>query len=144
MIPAIQSAFVENALRADARQLALMVKTAMLESSDEHRVYVIDLTTAHLDLHPAGNASTADTPSDSGATPEDGEVAYSFDGSNKLLVPDPEKKNAWTKLPDTSWVFQPGELCPATTIRLVRGGSWVEISFNALTGNVENETAYFP
>ncbi len=41
-IPAMQSALAEQAVRADARQISLMVKTAQLQSSDQHRNYVID------------------------------------------------------------------------------------------------------
>ena len=63
----------------------------------------------------------------------------------KLLTPDPQKTDGWLAMPDgTQWVFQPGELCPATRVRLARGDAWVEMSFNALTGNVENEGANFP
>ena len=40
--------------------------------------------------------------------------------------------------------FVPGDLCPATKVRLTRGDSWLEMTFNALTGNVETESAYFP
>ena len=40
--------------------------------------------------------------------------------------------------------FKPGELCPASRVHLGRGDAWLEMSFNALTGNVENEAAYFP
>jgi len=147
MMPSIQSAFVENAVRADARQLSLLVRTGMQQSSDQRRNYVLDLTTKNLDLHPAGENNTADdgpaldqrNSADSGKD----EQAYQL-GASKLLIPDPKKANAWIAIPDTSWVFLPGELCPATRVRLSRGNSWLEMSFNALTGNVENETAYFP
>ena len=47
-------------------------------------------------------------------------------------------------MPEISWTFQPNELCPATRVRLSRGNAWLEMSFNALTGNVEKETTYFP
>ena len=62
---------------------------------------------------------------------------------NKLQVPDPVKVHAWTAIPPTTWVFQPGDLCPATRVRFSRGTSWLEISFDALTGNVTDETEEF-
>lgn len=153
MMPAMQSVFVEKAVRDDSRQLSLMVKTAMLQSADQNRNYVIDLTSATMTLHPEGNpqASDDETPvadnqddSDKNTGPKDFVVTSSFDKPNKLLVPDPEKPKGWIDMPPTSWVFKPGELCPASRVRLSRGDAWLEISFNALTGNVENETTYFP
>jgi prepilin-type N-terminal cleavage/methylation domain-containing protein len=152
MMPSIQSAFVESAVRADARQLSLMVKTAMLRSTDEGRVYVIDLTPVGIDLHPAGEpAATSpaegaklDGTSKAEGDSVDSEVSCRLDGADKILVPDPKKAASWIAIPSTSWIFQPGDLCPATQVRLARGNAWLQMDFNALTGNVENESTYFP
>ncbi len=153
MMPAIQSAFVEQAVRDDARQLSLMVKTAMLQSTEQHRPYVIDLTATTMALHPLGetpkdadsSSSTSDEEvSAKKSATDEVAIASRLDGPNKLLAPDPKKAHAWIAMPATSWRFQPGELCPAPRVRLARGEAWVEMSFNALTGNVENEAAYFP
>jgi len=151
-MPAMQSAFVEQAVRKDAHQLALMVKTAMIQSAEQHRAYVIDLTATSMALHPVGEAAKeadasstddADAVSDKPAT-EAVDVTSDFDPPNKLLAPDPQKSDAWIDMPPTSWIFQPGELCPATRVRLTRGDAWLEMSFSALTGNVENEATYLP
>src|SRR5476649_2895486 len=56
-MPAMQSAFVEQAVRKDAHQLALMVKTAMIQSAEQHRAYVIELTDSTMALHPVGEAA---------------------------------------------------------------------------------------
>ena len=150
LMPAISSAFVENAVREDSRQLSLMVKTAMIESTDQHRPYEIDLDQTYLDLHPLAvtakptDNTEADADSSADAATEDVEISQKLDPANKLLVPDPKKADTWMAMPSTAWIFQPGELCPATPVRLARGESWVQLNFNALTGNVENETAYFP
>jgi prepilin-type N-terminal cleavage/methylation domain-containing protein len=141
MAPAIHSVFVESALRADARQLSFLVRTAMLQSGDEHRGYVLDLTASSLDLHPAATGPAADAPA--GDAP-DASATYQLDAADKLYVPDPKKKSAWIRMPATSWTFQPGELCPATRVRMMRGKAWLEMNFNALTGNTENEADYFP
>src|ERR1700683_3693940 len=143
-LPAVESAFTERAVRTDAHQLALMVKTAMIQSSEQHRAYVIDLTANSMALHPLGVAAAdpsapgaaADTAddTDSSAT-TDVEVTTQLDPPNELLLPDPDKPDAWTSMPDgTQWVFQPGELCPASRVRLKRGEAWLEMSFGALTG----------
>ena len=153
-LPSMQSAFVEQAVRKDAHQLALMVKTAMIKSAEQHRSYVIDLSPTTMALHPEGeaaadpdasDASTDDDSATSNSATVNVEVTDNLDPSNKLLTPDPQKTNAWMAMPDgTEWVFQPGELCPATRVRLKRGEAWVEMSFDALTGNVENESNYLP
>ncbi len=157
MMPAMQSAFVEQDLRNDSHQLSLMVKTAMYQSGDQHRTYVIDLTSTNMALHPAGVPS-ADSDTSGPAPPsatgddsaaqspaqEDVEINRQLDSANKLLVPDPQKTNAWIPMPETSWVFEPGHLCPASRVRVTRGEAWVEMNFNALTGNVENEATYLP
>ena len=150
-MPAIQSAFVEQGLRNDSHQLALMVKTAMIQCAEQHRNYVVELNSSTMALHPEGAAAkdAGDTiapdiaPSNIPAL-EDVTATTELDAPNKLLAPDPDKANAWVDMPQTTWTFQPGQLCPATRIRMTRGESWVEMSFSALTGNVENETSFFP
>ncbi len=153
-MPAVESAFVEQGVRRDAHQLALMVKTAMIQSAEQHRDYVIELSPTEMSLHPAGEAaadpdasSSGDDDTDAAASNpvmEDVTVSTTLDSLNKLLGPDPQKANAWTDMPPTTWVFEAGELCPATTVRVGRGEAYVELSFNPLTGNVENEGSSFP
>jgi type II secretion system protein H len=156
-LPSIQTAFTEQSVRKDAHQLALMIKTAMIQSAEQHRAYILDLTDKTMALHPANEAAkdpdapsspaaTADATDDALASPvvEDVEVSITLDPANKLLTPDLQKANAWVDMPPTSWLFQPGELCQVTRVRLERGNAWLEMSFSALTGNVENETTYFP
>jgi len=145
MAPAIHSAFVESLLRADARQLSFMVRTAMLRSGDEHRGYVLDLTSTGLDLHPAATGPATDSSTDAAVGDTgDAPTTYQFDAADKLYLPDPKRNSAWVHMTATSWIFQPGELCPATRVRLMRRNSWMEMSFNALTGTMENEADYFP
>ena len=151
MMPAMQSAFTEQAVRGDARELSLMVKTAMLQSSEQHRAYVIDLTATTMAMHPAGgitqDTDAADADEDTSAkspAAEDIEVSWQLNHPNKLLMPDPKKANVWIDMPLTSWVIQPGELCPVPRVRIARGNDWIEMSFNPLTGNVDDEATYLP
>ena len=153
-MPAIQSAFVEQALRQDSHQFALMVKTAMIQSAEQHRPYVMEMNSASVSLHPLGevakdpddpaNQSQDDAPASTTTQLEDVTATDAFNAPNKLLVADLDKKDTWIDMPQTTWTFRPGALCPATTIRMSRGDSWVQMDFTPLTGNVENETAYFP
>lgn len=157
-MPALESAMTEQKIRTDSHQLALMVKTAMMQSADQHRAYEIDLSSTTMALHPVGDAAAAaddDATDDSSASgdtssdtskPIDIVVTSTIDPANKLMGPDPQKPNAWTTIPDTTWIFEPGELCPATRVRFERGPAWLEISFDALTGNVDVDavTEYMP
>lgn len=152
MIPTIQSAFTEQAVRRDGSELALMVKTAMLQSADEQRPYVISITATNMALYPAAPLHTdpdlpATPPSDdtlTEQTPLGLTVDWPLTVPNKILIPDPEKHNAWTPLVSTEWWFQPGDLCAASKLRVTRGEAWLELNFNPLTGAVENEASYFP
>jgi prepilin-type N-terminal cleavage/methylation domain-containing protein len=153
-LPSFQSAITENAVRKDSHQLALMVKTAMLQSAEQHRAYMIELSPVEMALHPVGEAAadpnasdtTVETSEDSttNSAPIDVVVTTEIDVDNQLQVPDPEKSNTWMSMPATQWIFEPGELCPATRVRFSRGKAWLEMSFTALTGNVENETFSIP
>ena len=130
MLPSMQSVLSEQSMRNDSRQLSFMVRSAMLQSEEQHRPYVLELTSTSLSLHPvnaslkdddtadSGDTDSADSPSDA---PVDLKMFQKLDSQNKLLVPDPKKAGAWVAMPDTSWTFKPGELCPATTVRLARG-----------------------
>jgi prepilin-type N-terminal cleavage/methylation domain-containing protein len=150
-MPAMQSAFVEQGLRSDSHQLAMMVKTAMIQCAEQHRNYTIELDSSTMALHPEG-AVVKET--DDSIAPGSASVVIpamvdvtdsaTLDAPNKLLAPDAVKVDAWVDMPPTTWTFRPGELCPATHIRMSRGDAWVEMNFSALTGNVENETSYFP
>ena len=162
-MPAIGTAFTEQGMRHDSHELALMVRTAMIQASEQHRSYVVDVTASTLSLHPAGRPTTDDTAAvdsdntnapassgpvaaveasdaeDSGSPMEDVTDSETIDASTNLQIPDPKKQNAWIDIPATSWVFLPGELCPVPRVRMARGDNYIEMSFNALTGNVQDE-----
>jgi len=146
-MPAMHGAFVEQALRNDSRQFALMVRTAMLQSDEQRRPYVIDFTPKTVALHPQ-EPTVHDDDSTTAKADETGPTAieadFDLDSSTKLLVPNPDKAGEWLPLKPTTWLFQPGDLCQVPRIRLLRGDAWLEMSFNALTGHVEDESTYIP
>jgi len=146
-LPAMRTAFVEQELRNDSRQLALMVRTAMLQSDEQSRPYVIDFTSKTLALHPQAPTAHDDdstTSKAAAARPPAVEADFALDASTKVLVPNPDKAGEWIALPATTWLFQPGDLCHVPRVRLLRGEAWLEMSFNALTGHVEDESTYIP
>ena len=146
--PGMQSALAEAGLRADARQLSLMVKTAMLQSVEEHRVYVLDLSEKDLSLGPiappAPDEEKTPDPDQPLEQAQDSTQTWPVDSHNKLLLPDPKSTGHWQLIQSAQWIFRPGELCPASTICFTRGEARLEVTFNALTGNVENERSIFP
>ncbi len=164
-MPGFSSAVNEHHVREDGHQLAMMVRQGMIQSTEQHRVIVMDLTKNTMKLYAQGEEAKADADADaqlfkdSGSTQtnSDQPVAdtvtqtgidqeQTLDGANKLMVPDPNKTDGWLNVPDdgVEWVFQPGELCPATKIRVVRGDAYLELDFGALTGSVDTEKYYFP
>lgn len=51
---------------------------------------------------------------------------------------------AWIDPKNFAWGFPANGICEPLAIRLERGRSYVEMSFNGLTGRVEREFSYFP
>jgi Tfp pilus assembly protein PilE len=162
-IPAFDSAVNEHKVREDGHQLAMMVRQAMLNSGEQHRNYYIDLTRNTMTLRAEGDdvqqdstaalfqdASSSGTNSDQPiaetASQPEVDVEKQLDSDNKLQVPDPNKVDAWMDPPDdgVEWKFQPGQLCPATKVRVVRGEAYLEMDFGALTGGIDTEKFYFP
>jgi prepilin-type N-terminal cleavage/methylation domain-containing protein len=157
-LPAFQSAVHEHAVREDGHKLALMVRIAMIQAAEQHRPYVVDVQKNTLSLHPqsftpkpppdfaAGVLQNADTGTTAPAGPTDVTDTKQLSDPNRLQEPNPDKAHEWIDIPDAGlqWVFQPGELCPATTVRIVRGDAYLEMSFEPLTGAVEDEKSYFP
>jgi hypothetical protein len=47
-------------------------------------------------------------------------------------------------LPSARWTFEPAGLCPLPRVRLEHGTAYLEMSFNALTGDVEDEAFSIP
>lgn len=153
-LPSVQSGFVEQGLRNDSHELAMMVRTAMITSEEQHRAYVMELTSSTMTLHPQDetakepddndNAISPDDATDNSQTMPDVSMTQALDPKNKLQIPDPDKNNAWIDLPQVTWTFQPGQLCTATRVRMTRGNAWVEMSFSPLTGSVQDESSYIP
>jgi prepilin-type N-terminal cleavage/methylation domain-containing protein len=151
-MPAMESAFTEQALRGDAHQLSLMVRNAMIKSSEQQRPYLISLDGRNLLMEPApaiaaaGNTATVTSPptddAKDDASPED--VTMTETLGNKIEFPDAQKKNTWETLSSVRWMFQPNGLCPLPRVRLQRGNAYIEMGFNALTGDVEDEASYLP
>ncbi len=139
-MPALNSAFNERALRDDSHAFSVLVKTAMIRSSEDQRPYILSLNGKELALAPAAlseeeAAATPDAP-----TPQ----TQTEKLENTLKLPDATKPHVWDAAPALSWTFEPNGLCPLPRLRFERGASYIELEFNALTGDVEDEADYLP
>ena len=153
-VPSIVTALTEQSIRNDSHQLAIMVKTAMIQSGEQNRTYALDFTASSMSLHPADNPdsgaktifpSLMDKPDADVPAPVTVEMSWALTNPTKMVIPDPQKKNGWKPMPKTMTVlFRPGELCPLQTVRFTRGEAYIEQSFNGLTGNVDKEENYIP
>ena len=140
-MPAMNSAFVERALRNDSHAFSLLAKTAMIRSSEDQRPYVLtldgkELTLAPVDVHDA--SAPADAPAETEVVP----MTQTLD--NALKLPDATTSRKWDTLTTVSWTFEPDGLCPLPRLRFERGDSYIEMGFNALTGDVEDEAENLP
>ncbi len=139
-MPALNSAFNERALRNDSHAFSMLVRTAMIRSSEDQRPYTLSLNGQELSLGPAAvtdeeAAATSDIPTPPTQTEE---------LANVLKLPDATKAHAWDAVPALTWTFEPNGLCPLGRLRFERGASYIELGFNALTGDVEDEADYLP
>ena len=151
-MPSMESAFKERALRDDAHQFSMMVKTAVIQSEEQQRPYQLTLDGKSLVLMPVRNViSNENSGGDDGSAArpdsnDDRTDAYvdSWTLGTGLKFPDATKKDTWESLSTGRWVFQPRGLCPLPRVRLEQGSAYLEMSFNALTGDVEDQASYIP
>ena len=129
--PAVHSALVERALRNDENQTGQLVKNAMRFTSEQRQSCMLVLSGHTLVL-------TTDQPGPSAGPLASATLAHD------LELPRADKPGSWDAAPSMRWTFMPAGLCPLPRLRLQEGSAYVEMDFNALTGNVENEAVYLP
>ena len=146
-MPALESAFNERSLRDDAHTFSILAKSAMLRSSEEQRPYMMRLQGKELRLAPVAGGtdmsegSGASTVAETNSEPQSGEIESL---TNPLKLADDKRNHAWKSQPVETWTFQPNSLCPLPRVRFERGTGYLEMSFNALTGDVEDEAYDLP
>jgi prepilin-type N-terminal cleavage/methylation domain-containing protein len=137
LVPAMRSAFIENSIRSDSRELEIMVKAATIRSTDRQQTYVLDLTSTSMALHVAGQ-------SDDGTKAGSGSAIHSLDSANRLEVRDPKKPSAWITMAPATWLFEAGKLSRNPEIRVAQGRAWIALTFNPLTGDLDREEESVP
>ncbi len=128
-MPAFNSAVNEHRVREDGHELAMMVRKAMIQSSEQRRTFFIDVSKHSVRLYGQGDDAQPDAGTeanlfkDSGSTSTNSDQpieetasqtgidqTQTLDEGNKLQVSDPEKQNGWLDVPDDGkeWVFPAG------------------------------------
>jgi prepilin-type N-terminal cleavage/methylation domain-containing protein len=141
--PTLRSAFAEQALRNDGSEVARLVKTGMLTSTEQQRSYVLTLEKGTLSLEAISNKDAG-----TDATPPGDEEADSPAPTTSKLGHDlqfhDEQTGRWASPTTVTWQFDPNGLCPVPRLRVAMGDAYLEMSFNALTGDVEDESISIP
>lgn len=136
-IPMISGVIHEEQLRQSSRQLSVYAKTARKLAIEEQRSYVIDFFPGGFDLRPYETNAPGST---NEVAPT--ELHYELGGDTTLEL-QRWGEDQWRK-PSTAndifWVFQSSGICEPIRFRFTRPGSSLEMSFNPLTANVQDES----
>jgi type II secretion system protein H len=143
--PTLRSAFVEQALRNDGSEVARLVKTGMLTSTEQQRPCVLMLDKRALSLEPTPSADTAASAAPKADLGDDAEEAAPMTAKleHDLQFLD-EQTGRWASPATLNWQFVPNGLCPVPRLRVAVGDAYLEMNFNALTGDVEDESISIP
>jgi prepilin-type N-terminal cleavage/methylation domain-containing protein len=145
-IMATRQFFGDEELRSASQKLALLAKTARQAALRENRPYEIMVEADRLTLHPVQNES------------EKGEAGSEFDPlseqkhqAEELVLPSSVKlkikvwgSEDWVKPKRSAWRFTASGLCAPDSFRLERGESWIQMTFNPLTANRQEQEWYLP
>jgi len=136
--------FGQEELRATSRKLALFAKTARQDALRENVAYILTLTPDRFILQPAEEFVEAQTESESDSEkPVVKPIEFMLPEKVKLKVKIWGSKD-WEKLKEVTWTFTPTGLCAPHSFRLERDTAWMEMSFNPLTANLQDEAWYLP
>ena len=143
----------EQRLRAPARELALLARTARLAAVQHQEAFQINIRADRLWMEPV-----IAPPEELPATPTPPPATESTEPApTKLQLPKPyvlpdstavtiQEWNA-TKFhpPSTfSWIFRPTGLCDPLTVRFTQGAAELQMEFDPLTATVAKEKYYIP
>ena len=132
-IAATREVFNNDELRKTEQQIALYAKTARRYAIQENRSYEIILDERFLELRPAEKITEFD----------ESLLRFEIPKTVKLSV---KRWGAddWESPRELVWTFMPNGLCAPNRIKLQRGEAWMEVTFNPLTANRQDETWHLP
>jgi len=133
----------DDDLREASRQLEIFAKTARSQALDLNRDQELLVLPRSWELRQVQ------------AKPEEGDEKDKEEEENVRVLTYQIPKSVtlkikrwgsskWEKPDNLSWVFTSSGLCAPHRFRFERDKSWMEMSFNPLTGNTELEEFYLP
>lgn len=140
-VMATRNVFADEDLRQASRKLQVFAKTARKQACLEGRPWEIVFKPGLWLLKPAAGSGTGEPSDLSPADPEP--VEYRIPATLRWKIKIWGSK-AWETPKETSWIFTSTGLCAPNRFRLERGDSWMELSFNSLTANAQDEEFYLP
>ncbi|MCB1096190.1 MAG: prepilin-type N-terminal cleavage/methylation domain-containing protein [Verrucomicrobiales bacterium] len=142
----INSVSGERQLRGGAEALKDFAKQARMFAIVEQRPHQVLLTPGSIRLQASGQVFTEDYIDQHGVLNENIPAIkrYDIDADLKMSIRRWRDKE-FRPIKIDSWVFEHTGICEPLSIRFERlsDGSYLEITFNALTANVEREDAQF-
>ena len=119
----------EQRLRDTVRELLVLAKTARTDAMTSGQPAEVVFVKDGFVLRRAGEVETAE----SVRLPRGTTYVIRPFASDKMLKPD-----------DQRWIFQPSGLCEPIVVRLMENEAWMEVSFDALTAGLSEESYYIP
>lgn len=142
----IGSVTSERKLRGPAEALKDFAKQARMFGIVEQRPYQVLLTSQTIRLQSSGQVLNEDYVDSRGKLKEDIPAIkrYDIEGDTIMLIRRWHEVD-WRKIRIESWVFEHTGICEPLSVRFERpsDGSYLELTFNPLTANVESENAEF-
>lgn len=119
----------EQRLRDTVRELLVLAKTARTDAMTRGQAAEVVFLKDGFVLRRAGGDETAE----SVRLPRDMTYVIRPFASDKMLKPDEQR-----------WIFQPSGLCEPIAVRVMEDEAWMEVSFDALTAGLADESYYIP
>ena len=142
-VPFFSDYLNEERLREPARELELFARTARSNAVITGKATRIIFDPDGFQLVVASPPAVEDEEFAEPDSEEEAEYAHRLAGDIKIeFLSWLDQK--WRVPEDAHWVFQPTGVCEPITVRLSRGDSWIELDFNPLTAEVQEEAFYFP
>jgi prepilin-type N-terminal cleavage/methylation domain-containing protein len=142
----INSVSGERQLRGGAEALKDFAKQARMFAIVEQRPHQVLLTPRTIRLQASGQVLTEDYVNRNGELNENIPSLKRYDIDDDLRMSIRRWRDTeWRPVKIDSWVFEHTGICEPLSVRFDRDtdGSFLELTFNALTANVENEDAHF-
>lgn len=137
LIPMFGGSMENEGLRRTAAEFEKAARTARAMALGSGYAAELRMDKKQFQLH-AFRPSTGN-----GTAPELVEESFPLRGASAWQIRT-WLKPRWRTPNEEHWVFQPSGLVEPLTVRFMRGEAYVELAFNPLTGETEDEKYYFP